>query len=127
MQQELIGLLKTLPVRSEYVFSRPAGSRLWPWNFCKPFKKIVQAIGLDPKEYNCKEIRHTTGTLMHKKGVPVDDIATQLQHTTSKTTKDFYIGADHDYQREMAEKLILNSGKIVGKSENSDSTPLPTA
>jgi integrase len=127
MQQELIELLKNLPERSEYVFSRPDGSRLRHWDFYKPFKKIIQAIGLDPKEYSCKEIRHTTGTLMHKKGVPVDDIATQLRHTTSKTTKDFYIGADHDYQRRMAEKLILKSGKIVGKSEISDHTPLPSA
>ena len=127
MQKELIELLKARPVRSEYVFSRPDGSKLRHWDFYRPFKKIVQAIGLDPKEYSCKEIRHTTGTLMHKKGVPVDDIATQLRHTTSKTTKDFYIGADHDYQREMAEKLILNSGKIVGNGDLKQSTSLPTA
>jgi len=44
---------------------------------------------------------------MHKKGVPVDDIATQLRHTTSKTTKDFYIGSDIEYQREQIEKLTL--------------------
>jgi len=111
MQKELIELLNVLPRRSEYVFSKPDGSRLRHWDFYKPFKRIIQAIGLNPDEYSCKEIRHTTGTLMHKKGVPVDDIATQLRHTTSKTTKDFYIGADHDYQREMAAKLILNSGK----------------
>jgi hypothetical protein len=31
-----------------------------------------------------------------------------------------------DYQREMIEKLILNSGKIVGKDEISRPAQLPT-
>ena len=48
-----------------------------------------------------------------------------------KTTVDFYTGSDVDYQREMIEKLILNSGKnsgkIVGKDEISGPAQLPTA
>jgi len=51
----------------------------------------------------------------------------QLRHTNLKTTVDFYIGSDVDYQREMIEKLILNSGKIVGKDEISGPAQLPTA
>jgi len=51
----------------------------------------------------------------------------QLGHTNVKTTVDFKIGSDMDYQREMIEKLILNSGKIVGKDEISISNQLPTA
>jgi hypothetical protein len=56
-------------------------------------------------------------SLMHQKGVPALVIKDQLRHTNVKTTVDFYIGPDVDYQREMIEKLILNSGKIVGKDE----------
>ena len=44
-----------------------------------------------------------------------------------KTTGDFYIGLDVDYQKKMIEKLILNSGKIVGNGEISNSDQLPTA
>ena len=54
-------------------------------------------------------------------------IKDQLRHATVKTTENFYIGSDIEYQREQIEKLVLNSGKIVGKREVSDSTPLPTA
>ncbi len=39
----------------------------------------------------------------------------QLRHSSIKTTVDFYIGSDISYQREQIEKLIFNSGKIVGK------------
>lgn len=51
----------------------------------------------------------------------------QLRHTNVKTTVDFYIGSDVGYQREMIEKLILDSGKIVGKDEISGPAQLPTA
>jgi len=45
-------------------------------------QKIISAIGLNPNEYSCKELRHTTGTLMHKKGVPwtICDAAQAQQH-----------------------------------------------
>ena len=54
-------------------------------------------------------------------------IKDQLRHTTVKTTEDFYIGSDIEYQREQIEKLVLNSGKIVGKDEILESAQLPNA
>ena len=64
---------------------------------------------------------------MHRKGVPALAIKDQLPHTSVKTTVDFYIGSDESYQREMIEKLILNSGKLVGKDEISETAQLPSA
>jgi hypothetical protein len=66
--------------------------------------------------YSWKELRHTTASLMHRKGVPVLAIKDQLRHT-NETTIDFYIGSDVKYQREQIEKLILNSGKKVGNDD----------
>ena len=54
-------------------------------------------------------------------------IRNQLRHINVKTTVDFCIGSDMDYQREMIEKLILNSGKLVGKDEISRPAQLSTA
>ena len=54
-------------------------------------------------------------------------IKDQLRHSTVRTTENFYIGSDIEYQREQIEKLILNSGKIVGNGEISNSNGLPTA
>jgi integrase len=73
------------------------------------FKQLVDLY--DPQRYSWKELRHTTASLMHRKGVPALVIKDQLRHTNVKTTVDLYIGSDVDYQTEMIEKLILNSGK----------------
>jgi integrase len=107
MQRELIEYLKSIPERSEYVICMEDGSRVHHWHFYKRFKKILKAIGLNPKDYAPKELRHTTGTLMYLKGAPVKAIADQLRHEDQKTTMDFYIGADPDYQRSQNELLTL--------------------
>jgi len=111
MQTELIDLFKGLPNRSEWVFCQSDGEPFKQWHIYKPFKQILKELGIDTKRYSWKELRHTTASLMHRKGVPALVIKDQLRHTNVKTTVDFYIGSDVDYQREMIEKLILNSGK----------------
>ena len=127
MQRELIDLFQSLPKRSELVFCQPNGEPFKQWHVYQPFKKILKSLGIDTKQYSWKELRHTTASLMHRKGVPALVIKDQLRHTNVKTTVDFYIGSDVDYQREMIEKLVINSGKIVGKHEISQPTQLPTA
>jgi integrase len=127
MQRELIDLFKSLRKRSEWVFCQGDGEPFKQWHVYQPFKKILKSLGIDTKQYSWKELRHTTASLMHRKGVPALVIKDQLRHSNVKTTVDFYIGADMDYQREMIEKLILNSGKIVGKDEIPISNQLPTA
>jgi integrase len=127
MQRELIDLFQSLPKRSELVFCQPNGEPFKQWHIYQPFKKILKSLGIDTKQYSWKELRHTTASLMHRKGVPALVIKDQLRHTNVKTTVDFYIGSDIGYQREMIEKLVINSGKIVGKDEISISNQLPTA
>jgi len=107
MQKGLIEYLKSIPVLSEYVICMEDGTRVRHWHFYKRFKKILKAIGLDPKEYAPKEIRHTTGTLMYLKGAQVKAIADQLRHDDEKTTRDFYIGPDPDFQRSQNELLTI--------------------
>jgi hypothetical protein len=38
-----------------------------------------------------------------------------LRHTTVKTTENFYIGSDIEYQHKQNERLVINSGNIVEK------------
>jgi integrase len=107
LQKELVELFKTLPQRSEWVFFRYDGGPYLRDHVYKPFKKILEALKIDPKLYSLKEIRHTTATLMYRKGAPVLAIKDQLRHTTVKTTESFYIGSDIEYQRQQIEKLVL--------------------
>jgi integrase len=114
MQKELINLFQSLPKRSELIFCQPDGQSYRQWHVYKPFKAVLEAVEIDSQKYSWKDLRHTTASLMHRKGVPALVIKDQLRHTNIKTTIDFYIGADDDYQREQIEKLSLISGKIVG-------------
>jgi integrase len=115
MQRELIDLFESLPKRSEWVFYRSDGNPYIRDHIYEPFKKVLRSLGIDAEKYSWKEIRHTTASLMHRKGVPALAIKDQLRHSNIRTTVDFYIGSDIGYQREQIEKLIFNSGKIVGK------------
>ena len=97
------------------------------WHIHRPFKKVLKEVGIDFKKYSWKELRHTTASLMHRKGVPALAIKEQLRHTNIKTTVEFYIGADLAYQREQLEKLTLNSGKIVGNEQKPNTNQIATA
>ena len=127
MQRELIDLFESLPKRSELVFCQEDGEPFKQWHIHNPFKRVLEAVGIDTKRYSWKELRHTTASLLNRKGVRPIAIKDQLRHSTVKTTENFYIGSDIEYQREQIEKLILNSGKIVGNGEISQPTQLPTA
>ena len=116
MQKELVDLFESLPKRSEYVFSQPDGKPFRQWHVYKAFKRVLKAVGIDPKQFSWKELRHTTGSLMHLKGVPVLAIKDQLRHTTSRTTENFYIGSDLDYQRQQIEKLTNDQFRGLLKS-----------
>ena len=111
MQRELIDLLRGLPKLSEWVFSKGDETPYQHWDIHKPFRKILRSIGIDPEQYSWKELRHTTASLMHLKGVPPLVIKDQLRHTTVKTTESFYIGSDIEYQRQQIEKLSLKKTK----------------
>ncbi|MGZ3558646.1 MAG: hypothetical protein ACXWMS_05915, partial [Syntrophales bacterium] len=76
-------------------------------------RKVLMSLGIDTKQYSWKELRHTTASIMNLKGSPPLAIRDQLRHTSVKTTEGFYIGSDIEFQRAQAERLALNSGKIV--------------
>jgi integrase len=107
IQRELIELFKGLPKRSEWVFFRWDGGPYEHWDLQKPFKALLKSLGIDTKRYSWKELRHTTGSLMNLKGAPPLAIKDQLRHSAIKTTVDFYIGSDIEYQREQSERLVL--------------------
>ena len=127
MQRELIDLFKSLPKRSEWVFSKPDGTPYNHWNIFKPFRKVLMSLGIDTKQYSWKELRHTTASIMNLKGSPPMAIKDHPRHTTVKTTESFYIGADIEYQRKQNEKLIIDSGKIVGNVLSQNPSPIASA
>ena len=127
MQRELIDLFRGFSKRGEWIFSKPDGTPYDHWNLFKPFQKVLRSLGIDTKLYSWKELRHTTASIMNLKGAPPLSIRDQLRHTSVKTTEGFYIGSDIEYQRQQAEKLALNSGKIVGKPDSIGTSTIASA
>ena len=107
MQKELIALFKTFRQSGDWVFAKANGLPYQHWDIHKPFKALLKSLNIDTAKFSWKEIRHTTGTLLHLKGADPLAIKDQLRHTTFKTTESFYIGSDVEYQRQQNEKLVL--------------------
>jgi integrase len=122
MPKILIDLIESLPKKSGYVFYQPNGQPYKQWHVYKAFKKVLKAVGIDSKRYSWKELRHSTASQMHLKGVEVTAIKDQLRHASSKTTENFYIGSDVAYQREQIEKLSSECfrGFLKALKENSE-------
>src|SRR5512139_1071149 len=124
MPKALIDLIKSLPKKFKYVFCQPNGEPYRQWHVYKAFKKVLKAVGIDSRRYSWKELRHSTASQMHLKGVEVTAIKDQLRHSSSKTTENFYIGSDVSYQREQIEKLSNERfrGFLTGSEGNSERT-----
>jgi len=108
MQKELITLFKTFRRSGDWVFIKANGLPYQHWDVHKPFKALLKSLKIDTAKFSWKEIRHTTGTLLHLKGADPLAIKDQLRHTTVQTTENFYIGSDVEYQRSQIERLSLN-------------------
>jgi len=111
MQKDLMEIFQNLPKRSEWVFSKADGIPYTHAQLFKAFRNILVLLGIDVKQYSLKELRHTTGSIMNIKGADPMAIKDQLRHTDFKTTQDYYIGSDIEYQREQVEKLALERPK----------------
>ncbi len=107
MHRELINLFEGFARRSEWVFCKPDGLPYQHWDVFRPFKMILKSLGIDPKLYSLKELRHTTASTMNLKGSDPMAIKDQLRHTNFKTTQDYYIGSDIEYQRKQIDKITL--------------------
>jgi len=105
MQDELVDLFKSLPKRSQFIFSQDDGEPLKDWNYYKPFKEALNSIGKNEKGWNFHTLRHTTGTQLYLKGVPAIAIKDQLRHSDIRVTTDYYVGCDSEYQKAQIEKL----------------------
>lgn len=122
MPKALADLIDGLTKKSGYVFCQPNGQPYKQWHVYKAFKKVLKAVGIDSRRYSWKELRHSTASQMHLKGVDVTAIKDQLRHSSSRTTENFYIGSDVSYQREQIEKLSSERfrGFLAGSKENSE-------
>jgi integrase len=102
------------------VFSTSAGSPLDAANVRRAFKKIANAAGLG-EDWTPRELRTSFVSLMSDSGVPVEEIARLVGHTSSRTTEVVY-------RRELR-PVITTGAEIMDKilSSRPGRRPPPTA
>jgi integrase len=62
------------------VFASAVGTELDSHNVRRAFRRVVEAAGLEPKEWTPRELRHSFVSLLSDSGVPVEDIARLVGH-----------------------------------------------
>lgn len=113
LPDELAKLLKQLPKRSKFVFTNENGRFLEQNAFRRYLRNFCEDHNL--KYLPPYAIRHTTGTLLSAKGIPMVNIAKSLGHTNTQTTSK-YVHATKKIDDEANELLsgYISSRDSVG-------------
>lgn len=72
------------------VFASQAGTPLDAHNVRRSFRKVVGAAGLTAKEWTPREMRHSFVSLLSDDGMPIEQIARLVGHTSTSVTESVY-------------------------------------
>jgi integrase len=73
----------------DLVFASAVGTPLDPSHVRRAFRKVCEAAGIGPN-WTPRELRHTFVSIMSEQGVPVEEIARLVGHSTTATTEAIY-------------------------------------
>lgn len=102
----------------EFVFCKRDGRAYDPGYFSRQVKELLEATGVDRKEYDFRShgYRHTMATRLHDANVALQVIRDYLGHKSEEMTKQYI-----DYMDEVAAKVSEDFFKRVGLlNENTD-------
>jgi integrase len=71
------------------VFASAIGTPLDPSHVRRAFRKVCETAGIGPN-WSPRELRHTFVSIMSEQGVPVEEIARLVGHSTTATTEAIY-------------------------------------
>ncbi|MET0886285.1 MAG: tyrosine-type recombinase/integrase, partial [Mycetocola sp.] len=72
------------------VFTSEAGTALDSANVRRHFRVVCAKAGLEPGEWTPRELRHSFVSLMSEVGVPLEEIARLVGHSSTKVTETVY-------------------------------------
>jgi site-specific recombinase XerD len=72
------------------VFVSGAGTPLDAHNVRRSFRKVVATAGLAAKEWTPREMRHSFVSLLSDDGMPIEQIARLVGHTSTAVTETVY-------------------------------------
>jgi integrase len=75
---------------NDLVFASAVGTQLNAANVRRAFRKVALAAGLDAENWTPRELRHSFVSLMSDAGVPIENIARLVGHSSTSTTELVY-------------------------------------
>jgi integrase len=72
------------------VFASAVGTQLDAANVRRAFRKVAAAAGLDAADWTPRELRHSFVSLLSDGGVPIEQIARLVGHSSTSTTERVY-------------------------------------
>ena len=85
------------------MFASAVGTPLDPSHVRRAFRKVCEVAGIGTN-WSPRELRHTFVSIMSEQGVPVEEIARLVGHSTTATTEAVY-------RREL--RPVINTGAEV--------------
>jgi len=127
INQDMVDLLKNIPVRGEYIFCKKDGSQLKDPK--RAFKTALKRAGI--KDFKFHDMRHTSATYLLERGATLEAVQKHLNHSDITMTQR-YAHIVEEYQRKQVGKLDGIFGELsevrqkLGRNEENQDTP-PTA
>jgi integrase len=75
---------------NDLVFASAVGTQLDAANVRRAFRKVADAAGLDAADWTPRELRHSFVSLLSDGGVPIEQIARLVGHSSTSTTERVY-------------------------------------
>ncbi|MCU0310687.1 MAG: site-specific integrase [Acidimicrobiales bacterium] len=86
-----------------FVFTTRNGTPINEWNAYRWWRRLTEKAGIGPRRFHAS--RHTTATLLHEQGVPLEVISALLGHSSLAITADIYTDIGLKAKREAAERI----------------------
>lgn len=83
-----------------FVFTTRSGTPVNEWNAYRWWQRLTVNAGIGPRRFHAS--RHTTATLLHEQGVPLEVISSLLGHASLSITADIYTDIGLKAKREAA-------------------------
>jgi integrase len=75
---------------NDLVFPSRVGTPADASHVRRSFRKVVEAAGLDPREWTPRELRHSFVSLLSDADVPIEHISRLVGHSSTTTTETIY-------------------------------------
>ena len=87
----------------DLVFTTPTGSPVDPDNFRHRLTRITTQAGLGP--WTTHELRHSAGSLMFARDVPMKVISETLGHSSERVTSEVYVHTAEAHRQQAADAM----------------------